>query len=360
MRTCASRLAIAFFSFLEISGFGVFAAIAAASVAPRDDVPANIDSLLQDVIVATVNQEYDHALEQIERVITLAPEEPIGYLFRAATLQSLMLDYEDYSAEKEFLQSLKTCRKLAEKKLRRHSTDPWAHFLLGSAYGYESFYLGKKKHFLQAVHTGWKCIKYLENTVRLDPKFNDAYLGIGTYKYYRSKLSNKLRLPFLPDETAEGIAMVRRAAAHGRYSRLAAVNALTWILLDEGRPQEAYFLADSVMQVYPGSRFFMWGAAESAARLNEHDRAREVYTRIKDTLVAEGKLSPYLEAVIRSKIARVEFNAGRAAEGCEQLATITTLKITDGGRRKRLEEEVEFLQKNCADLPSTSSGDGGR
>ncbi len=313
--------------------------------------PAAVDSLLQRAIIATVSQEYEQAFALIDRVIALASEDPLGPLFRAATVQSRMMDYEDYGEEKEFFKSLKACRRLAEKKLQRHPNDALGHFVLGSAYGYEAFYVGKKKRYLEAAHMGWNSIKHLETAIRLDSTMYDAYLGIGTYKYYRSKL----KLLFFSDEREEGLAMVRKACARGKYSRFAAINGLTWILLDENKAHEAFALSDSVLQIHHRSRFFMWGAAESAARLGNFDYARKIYQRLMATLAEEKRLSPYLEAVSRMKLTRLEFKAGNVEAGCQELQRAAQLKLTQDMRRKEVAKQIENLQATCAQSASSSS-----
>lgn len=302
-----------------------------------------LDSLLQHAILLTVDQEYESAFRLIDEALALAPQEPLGHLFRAATLQSRMMDYEDYGDEKEFLKSIKTCRRLAERKLQRRAGDAFGHFLLGSAYGYEAFYIGKKKRYLEAAHLGWKSIKHLETAIRLDSTMYDAYLGIGTYKYYRSKL----KLLIFSDERETGLAMIRKACAYGKYSRFAAINGLTWVLLDENKPEEAFALSDSVLQRHPRSRFFMWGVAESAARLGNFDYSREIYQRLMTTLGEEQRLSPYLEAVCRMKLTKLEFKTGNNEAGCRELQNLASVDLARDERRKEVEKQIESLEAAC-------------
>ena len=322
----------------------------------QPNTSAHFDSLLQGAVIATVEQEYERAFRLVDQAIGLAPQDPLGPLFRAATLQSRMMDYEVYADEKEFFKSLKQCRQLAEKKLQRRPNDAWGHFALGSAYGYEAFYVGKKKRYLEAAHLGWNSIKHLETAIRLDSTMYDAYLGIGTYKYYRSKL----KLLFFSDEKEEGLAMVRKACARGKYSRYAALNGLTWILLDENKAQEAFALSDSVLRAHPRSRFFMWGVAESASRLDNLKYAREIYQRVLTTLTEEGKLTPYLEAVARTKLSRVEFKAGNIEGGCQEVARSAELKFERDPRQKDVAKTIASLQASCPQAPAYSNGRSGQ
>ncbi|MDZ7345072.1 MAG: hypothetical protein ONA90_11235 [candidate division KSB1 bacterium] len=309
-----------------------------------------IDSLLQRAIGLTTVQQYDEALALIDSVIRLAPQEPVGFLFHAAILQSRMLDYETFEDEKAFFKATSVCRKLAQTKVARRPKDAWAHFFLGSALGYEAFFLGKKQRYLEALRAGWQCLQHLETAVKLEPQLYDAYLGIGTYKYYRSKLSKNFSwLPFVDDEREAGISMIRQAAAKGRYSRYAAINGLAWILLAENRPEEALTLVDSVLAFFPTSRFFLWGAAEAAYRTKRYEKAGQHYQQILSSLQEEKRLAPYLEIVGRTRLAKVYLAASRTEAACQELGRIAaiTLPREDRERGKAFLQEAATYRKNC-------------
>ncbi|MGH7450320.1 MAG: hypothetical protein ACRENG_03175, partial [bacterium] len=309
-----------------------------------------IDSLVRQVINRTIAQKYGEALVLADSVVELAPEEPIGYFFRAAILQARMLDYGSLADEKVFFNATGTCRKLAQKKLRQNVKDAWAHFFLGSALGYEAFFLGKKKRYFEAFRTGWQCIQHLEAALKHDPELYDAYLGIGTYKYYRSKMSKNFTwLPFVDDERAEGIRMVRQAVANGHYSRSAAINGLSWILMDENRSEEALTLVDSALTIYPGSRFFLWASAAAAYRVERYDQAVSCYSQILRSLQDEKVLSPYIELVCRTRLARAYQTAKKMETACQELQRIDALELSkdDRSRGEAFLKEVALYRKEC-------------
>jgi tetratricopeptide (TPR) repeat protein len=317
-----------------------------------------IDSLLQRSITLTISQKYNEALALADSVIRLASDEPVGFLFRAAVLQSRMLDYETVEDEKAFFQATTACRKLAQKKVARWPPDAWAHFFLGSALGYEAFWLGKKRRHLEAFRAGWQCIYHLEAALKLNSQLYDAYLGIGTYKYYRSKLSKDFTwLPFVEDEREVGKKMIRQAIARGRYSRYAAINGLTWILLEENRAREAMTLIDSALAVFPRSRFFLWGAAEAAFRLGRYDSASDHYKQILRSLQNENHLSPYLEVVGRTRLAKAYLAANKTGEACRELERMEAIKLPKAmrGRGQTFLEEAARYRKDCPDFPARAA-----
>jgi tetratricopeptide (TPR) repeat protein len=311
---------------------------------------AKIDSLVRQAISLAIAQKYDQALARADSVVKLAPEEPVGFFFRAAVLQARMLDYGTLEDEKAFFNATSACRKLAKKKLRQNVKDAWAHFFLGSALGYEAFFLGKKKRYLEAFRTGWQSIQHLEAALKHDPELYDAYLGIGTYKYYRSKMSKSFSwLPFVDDERADGIHMVRQAIANGRYSRSAAINGLSWILMDENRSKEALVLVDSALTIYPGSRFFLWAAAAAAYRIERYNQAADCYSQILRSLQDENALSPYMELVCRTRLARAYQAANKMETACQELQRIEALELSknDRSRGEAFLKEVALYRKEC-------------
>jgi len=312
---------------------------------------AKTDSLLTRLIAFTIIQRYEDALAVAGLVIKKSPEEPSGYFFQAAVLQARMMDYENYAAdEKAFWAATGACRKMAQRQLRERHNEAWAHFFFGSAVGYEAFFVGKKKKYFEAFRYGWESIQHLEAALKLDPKLYDAYLGIGTYKYYRSKMSKSLSwLPFIKDERALGIAMIRTAITQGLYSRTAAVNGLSWILMDENRPAEALALIDSALALYPTSRFFLWSVGEAAFRVGRYEQAAAHYQQILASLQNENRLSPYLELVGRARLARVYQTAAKTAAACRELELIGSLNLSkfDRERGEEFLEEAGKQRKKC-------------
>ena len=312
---------------------------------------AKIDSLLPRLIALATVQHYEEALTVADLVIKKSPEEPVGHFFRAAILQARMMDYENYAAEeKAFFAATGACRKLAQQQLRERRNEAWAHFFFGSAIGYEAFVVGKKKKYFEAFRYGWESIQHLEMALKLDPQLYDAYLGIGTYKYYRSKMSKSFSwLPFVKDEREIGMRMIRAALAQGRYSRTAAINGLSWMLMDENRPTEALTLIDSALALYPNSRFFLWGAGEAAFRVGRYDQAVAHYQQILASLQKENQLSPYLELVGRTRLARVYQAANKTSEACSELERIGVLSLSksDRARGEELLEEAGKQREKC-------------
>jgi tetratricopeptide (TPR) repeat protein len=319
-----------------------------------------LDSLIALVVDETITQRYDSALAHVEQIESIFPENPVGPFFHAAVLHSIMLDYEDYSKEKEFKRAVERTIALSKKLLRRDPRNAWGHFFLGGGLGYMAFYYGKQTRYVQAFQTGLESIAALERALEADSTLYDAYLGIGTYKYYRSRLARFLTwLPFVRDERAEGIRMVRLAVEKGKFARFPAINSLAWILAAEKRFDEANRLAREALAAYPSSRFFMWTVAATERLLGRWENSLEQYQRLLASFEKENRLRPYNELVIRTRMAECYFELGKWVESDEQrkLALAVPLSRKEKRRAKKYLQKLEHLSK-ALERRLTATGDG--
>lgn len=259
-----------------------------------------------------------------------------------------MMDYENYDGEKHFYALLDTCIQMARKQLRQNDRDAWSYFYLGASNGYKAFYEAKKGSYLKAFEHATLSLNALNKAGKIDSTLYDVNLGLGSYKYHRSKLSRHLAwLPFVKDDKQEAIRLLRKAVHLSRYSRYGAMNGLCWILLEEGDYAEAKALVDSALARFPHSRVFLWCAAKLAAKTGEWQQAIDYYQQILHSFASEGVRSPYNEVVCRKNLAVLYARQGRfefAARECGKAHAVSLDRET----RKRLRKVFRTLDETCA------------
>ena len=320
--------------------------LAATPLRSQETITAPMDSIIKRIIPLTINQKYDSALALCAKLERMPGGLAYGYFFKAAVLQSRILDHENDIGKKEFLAASKQARELFQKSLRKNSRSAICHFFIGATYGYEAFYFGKRDRLLDGFRTGWRCIQELNAALKLDHDLYDAYLAIGTFRYYQASLGKNFAwLPFIEDNREEAIAMIRKAIYHGKYSREAAINGLTWILIDEDREQEALALVDSALAEYPRSRFFLWGAAAANYRLERWSEAGRYYKLILETFREENYLPPYNAVSCYLRLAEIHFYQANYAASREQLAALYAVPVHSDDRKR-----CEKLIKQARDL----------
>ncbi len=330
----------------------LFFLLAAGQLSAQPLITAHTDSVIRAGIELSIRQDYDAALALFGRLEAEQPASPVGPFFHAAVLQSRMMDYERYDAEPAFLALVRRTVERADAYVKKVGPDPWAYFFLGGGYGYLAFYQAKQSRLYEAFRYGQRSVAALKRAVALDSTLYDAYLGLGTYQYFRSKLSRHLAwLPFVNDDRREGLARIRLAMERGRYARFSAVNSYFWIALEEGEFEEAARLAQLGLSAFPESRVFLWCAAKLAARRERWEEAVHYFGRILSSLAAEGVLSPYNELVCRRFLTEGYWRLGQMDRAAAQCARLAEIQLDDATRRRHPQGWKEARQI-CAGLAS--------
>ncbi len=309
----------------------------------------NTDSLLAAGIRLSIEQSYDEALLLANRLEQEQVDNPVGYFLRAAILQTRMMDYESYTQEKEFLELLRKTIGLAKRKLRQDSDDAWTHFFLGASYGYLSFYRAKQNKYWEAFQTAKRSVAALEAAVAKDSTLYDAYLGLGTYKYYLSRLNRHFTwLPFVEDSREEGIRLIKLAMTRSRFSRYSAMNGICWIFIDEQRYQEGLNTINDVLAEFPDSRIFLWCAAKLNKKLKRWNEAAFYYERILASLHSGGVLSPVNELTCRKNLSQIYMKLEKRQKAQEQCRFVSRITLS-GEQKKRCAVVLEQLAETCSD-----------
>ncbi len=223
-----------------------------------------IDDFTHRGIKATMLQNYKLAFETFDSLKLFTNDDPRPYFYHAAALQASMMDFEDYKEEELFFELIRQTVKNTEPWIKIDSLKAMGFFFKGAALSYKGFYYAQKKEYLKGLRDIVTGIKLLQKVIRLDSTYYDAYLGIGSYKYWRSRLTQFINwLPLVEDQRLEGIVMIEKAIQFGRYGEDVALNSLIWIEMDRGNFERAIKLSLNMQEKFPGSRYFIWPLAET-------------------------------------------------------------------------------------------------
>ena len=308
------------------------------------------DSLIREGIRLSIEQSYPKAISIFAKMQEEMPANPVGYFFHAAVLQTQMMDFETYNKETEFLDLVKKTILLSKNHLRGSQKEPWAYFFLAGGYGYLAFYQGKQNKLIEAFKTGRHSIKALEIALKNNSSLYDLYFGLGTYKYYRSKLSRYFTwLPFVKDERAEGIEMIKTAMEKSRYSRYSAMCGLCWICIEEENYQEGFEIIKQGLEEFPDSRIFLWCAAKTAKKLKLWHEAAGYYEKIILSLETANILSPYNEIVCRVNLYDIYSKFEKYQQAEEQCQKILAIHVNKADQ-KRLSKNFKTNPKSCRDI----------
>ena len=245
-------------------------------------------------IELTINNRFDEALSVFSNACRETPGDYRAYFYLAATLDSKMIHYENDSDADKYHEAIDTVIHLVEEKLEENPANKAELiFYLGSAYGYRAYFLGRSGRWYSAFSNGKKATALLNKAVSLDSTIYDAYLGIGTYKYWLySKLKYFTWLPFIPDEREEGIRMIQKPIKMNAPSKYMAMHQLIYILTDYNRSDDAVIYADTLVNRYPESQFMLWAAAHAFNKNKNYSRAISVYEKLSLLLAKDDNPNP--------------------------------------------------------------------
>lgn len=303
--------------------------------------PLQSPERIEEGIGLALNGQYGEAFELFDRIIDQWPQHPAGYFFKSATLQYKMMDLEDYRWERDFYALLDTTEDLCQRILRINGEDTWAEFFLGGALGYRGAYQVKKGRWWSGFKNGRRAKVRLEKALRLNPQLWDAYLGLGTYRYWRSRMTRFLRwFPFISDEREKGIRELWLAAQRGIFSSATAKDGLVWIYIEEEEYGKALSLSQELCGLYPSGRGFLWGMARALWGKGDWKWAEDVYRRILNSVEAQEFDNHYNAVECRYWIARCLFNRMKYPNCIRECQTIFRYEL-DPSVRRRLKEILE-------------------
>lgn len=263
-----------------------------------------LDSLIHPLVVSGIDcilkQEYNRADSIFNVVSNRYPDHPAGYLYRAAVMQAYNIDF-DVPIEQEEFDSLLIMGKNAAKKFSL----PWSGYFLGTADGYDAYERVDRGDWFGGVRKGMSSASKFEEIIENDSSFYDAYVGIGTYYYWRSRKTEFIRwLPFIKDDRALGIRMLIIGAERSEYNQFAAISALISIYLDAEKYKQAEAWSKRGLNFYPENRVFLWGLATALDRQNRSAEAVSAYSNLLEKIMSAHAPHPYNEIVCRLNLVK--------------------------------------------------------
>ncbi|QQS34598.1 MAG: hypothetical protein IPM56_09990 [Ignavibacteriales bacterium] len=311
----------------------------------------SIHLLLKDGIKKIVQQDYDNALSLFSKMDRDYPQLPLGKIYIAATHIARSYDYGEQIDEKSIEGLLDDAYIQAKSLLDKDSRNLWYNYFVALAEGYSAYFHAIRENYFSAMSSGLSSVDYFENCIELNPEFHEAYIAIGTYRYWKSRKTEFLHwLPFVSDDRDEGVALLENALRRSTYNTHLAINSLIWIYIDQQRPVEAVRLAESILKDYPQCRVFKWGLARAYENI-DIKKSIEVYGDILQSFPMQGLSNHFNEIVLKHKIAQQLVKLGEKKKALKLCDEILSIKDLTPYVREQLEdrlERVEILRKELS------------
>ncbi|MBI5622912.1 MAG: tetratricopeptide repeat protein [Elusimicrobia bacterium] len=240
-----------------------------------------VQTALSDGIKNLYDLEYEASRGDFRKLIESEPDNPLGYLFESAqiwwqssaeyglfkgtpTLQGL------FEQDIEF--ALKKAKPLLKAKDDAVETD--GHFVTGMALGTKGMWNILRWNWLAACVEGKKALGHLKDTIKADPEYYDAYLGLGIFDYQAAHLPAVVKPVALlcgaRGNEKRGLERMQLAMEKGRYLRRQAAQFMASIyIIDQQDYARALTLIHGLRADYPDSPYFKYLEAVIKFRLGD-------------------------------------------------------------------------------------------
>lgn len=224
----------------------------------------------------TLDTEYDQAIGRTENLISRYPQEPFPRFLLTTIYMYMLRSYWDFPTDEKFRIYSKKFENAAAEARRICDEypvqDAMVHYVRGMVLGTEALVHLQNKEWLDAYSEGKAGVAALEKSLEIDPKNYDAYLGLGMFEYYCSKLSGMTKILAwivgFKGNSEKGIEYVTKAMNYGRYAEGPAKVFLAYAFIEfENKPDQAIEYARWLREHYPKNCIFIEYVVRAARKL---------------------------------------------------------------------------------------------
>jgi tetratricopeptide (TPR) repeat protein len=304
---------------------------------------------IRNGINLTINERFVEARNLFQMMANRDSTDYAPLLFLAGVEHAEMFDREDYSARPKFDSLISKALTLTEKAIRENRNSAWAHLTRGNAYAYIATLETKVGSWWGALRKGLAAKNEYLEALELDPLLYDAYLGLGSYHYWKSAKTEFINwLPLIADRKEEGLAELQLAIDSSLFSTDMAANSLLWIYLDWGRADDAYDVACRLQEKFPDSRLFNWGVAFAAYSSRRLPEALAAFGRILTMIEEQPGQNNFNTIECRFHRAVIFNRLGQKDNAMIELQKLLSYPVSDEVRKRqgdKIAEAREMLKK---------------
>jgi hypothetical protein len=230
-------------------------------------ITPEVAQLIRNGQQAMYNCDFQNADREIDSLIRLYPDHPVGYMYRAISIWWRCLgDRTNKSLQEDFLKYAEKGIDCGEALVAKNPKDYYAQMFLAGIYGNQTrFFLTITDSRLAAIRSGMKGDKYNRNALALRPDSIDCLIGTASY-YYAPEALPPLLKQFasalgVRGNKARSLKELELAAAKGEFVQTEAKLILLGIYYNEKWSEKYDPLIRNLMDQYPANRIlYNWYA----------------------------------------------------------------------------------------------------
>jgi tetratricopeptide (TPR) repeat protein len=277
---------------------------------------------------------FDQVDAELRRACGPAPPEACNVLEATALWWQIQLDPESRALDPGFTASVERAIRTTEAWTERAPDSAEAWFYLGGAYGARVQWRVLRGEKLAAARDGKQIKEAMDRAIALEPGMDDAYFGLGMYKYYADVAPAAARilrfLLLLPGgDRKEGLREMLRARSRGRLMQGEADYQLHVIYLwYERQTRRAIELLHALQARFPGNPLYLAQIAQIQDAY-EHDIVASLETwRMLLAAAREQRANNAALAEVQARlgVARMLDAVDLTDDALDHLKAVTALK----------------------------------
>lgn len=222
--------------------------------------------------------ELDAAEKIYNRIIDLYPEEPHGYYLIAQIYYWTFLGSKDKGEFQVFTKFADIAQLKIDKILDNNDKNVNVLYLAGNLAAFKAMANALNESSVDAFWSSKNAVNYFERAIQLNPKYYDAYLGLGLFDYAMSFVPEFLKwavkLTGLTSDKQRGLRYIKTAFNRGSLETTEAAFHLSKIYTDYlAEYDSAYYYIQTIIPKYPKNSLFIYQYAVSLIKGRELDKA---------------------------------------------------------------------------------------
>lgn len=312
---------------------------------PQNFPDSNVHLLLTSGINEIINENYDEAENIFIKLNKSYPNLPFGKIYLAAVEITKSSDFDIPYEKDKIKKYLDDAKKLSAKLLKENDTNIWNNYFYALTKGYKAYFEALNQNYLSAFSDGLDSYNYFNKCLSIDSNFTEAFIAIGSYKYWKSRKTEFLNwIPFIQDEREIGINYLLKSLKKPSYNFHLAVYSLIWIYIDNKESEKAIKLLKQLNDNRFNSRFFMWSLARAYEDVDKK-MAIKIYHQILDSYLVEKKYNRVNEITLKHKIAQNYFRLGDKENTIKYCDEILNYKNLTSYEKDKLDERIKKVKK---------------
>lgn len=222
---------------------------------------SSLQGLIQQGINKVYNMEFDSAEKTFDRMIELYPEQPHGYFYTAQLHFWLFLGTRDIGEYYTFLKFAEISQQKIDKLIEENKGTERIHNLAGNLASYRAMSSAVNNSPVDALWSSKKALDNFEKALEINPRFYNAYFGLGLLDYAMSFVPDFLRwavnLSGLSSDKQRGLRYLNTAYKRGTSDKTEIAFHLSRIYADYLADYDSsYFYIRQLINTHPKNTLF--------------------------------------------------------------------------------------------------------